>query len=61
MALPVALSATGLSPGKPQELFKVTLYADVYTPDASGQRFLIARPAAAVAMVPLEIVLNPLR
>jgi eukaryotic-like serine/threonine-protein kinase len=61
MGLPVALSATGLSPGKPEELFKVTLYADVYTPDANGQRFLIARPAATTDIVPLEILLNPLR
>ena len=30
-------------------------------PDAAGQRFLIARPAAAGEIVPLEIVLNPLR
>src|SRR5262245_47165578 len=61
VALPVAPSATGLSPGKAEELFKVTLCADVYTPDASGQRFLIARPAATTEIVPLEILLNPLR
>jgi Tol biopolymer transport system component len=61
IGLPIAPSAAGLSPGKPEELFKVTLYGDVYAPDASGKRFLIARPAATTEVVPLEILLNPLR
>lgn len=37
------------------------LYADAYAPDATGQRFLIARPAAAAETVPLEILTNALR
>jgi hypothetical protein len=37
------------------------LYADIYAPDASGQRFLIARPAPTPETVPLELLLHPLR
>jgi eukaryotic-like serine/threonine-protein kinase len=48
-------------PGPPVELFRATLYADAYAVDPAGQRFLIARPAAATDMVPLEIVTNPFR
>ena len=61
MAVAMAASPADLSPGKPEELFRAVLYADVYTPDATGQRFLIARPAPATETVPLEILLNPLR
>lgn len=61
MAVPIVLNESGPVPGKPTELFKAVLYSDVYTPDASGQRFLIARPAASTETVPLEIRVNPLR
>jgi eukaryotic-like serine/threonine-protein kinase len=47
--------------GTVAELFRETLYADAYAPDPTGQRFLIARPAASSEIVPLEIVTNPLR
>ena len=56
----VASEDVGVSKPDP-ELFRIALYADVYTPDATGQRFLIARPAPATETVPLELLLNPLR
>ena len=46
MAVAVTASAAGLAPGKPEELFSVALSGDIYAPDPTGQRFLIARPAA---------------
>jgi Tol biopolymer transport system component len=58
-----AMSEQGgvLRPAVPIELFRTTLYADAFTVDTTGQRFLIARPASATEAVPLEIVTNPLR
>jgi Tol biopolymer transport system component len=61
MSVAIAATPSGLSPGKPEELFRVALYGEAYTPDATGQRFLIAQPAPATVTVPLEILLNPLR
>jgi Tol biopolymer transport system component/tRNA A-37 threonylcarbamoyl transferase component Bud32 len=42
------------------ELFRSTLYADAYAIDGSAARVLLARPAAAADVVPLEIITNPL-
>jgi Tol biopolymer transport system component len=61
LAVPLAAGAGGLQPGKAVELFRAVLYENIYTPDASGQRFLIARPAPAAETVPLEIVVNLFR
>jgi Tol biopolymer transport system component len=46
--------------GNQMELFRTPLYAEAYAPERSGNRFLIARPAATAETVPLEIVTNPL-
>jgi Tol biopolymer transport system component len=61
MAVAVKSSGTSLQPGSPIELFRTAVYGDAYVPDASGQRFLIARPAAASETVPLEILTHPFR
>jgi Tol biopolymer transport system component len=60
MAVPIT-PGTSLATGKAEELFRATLYGNVYVPAANGQRFLIARPAPARDIVPLEIILNPFR
>ena len=52
---------SGAGAGTPTELFRAVLYGSVFVPDPGGQRFLIARPAASHEIVPLEIILNPLR
>jgi Tol biopolymer transport system component len=59
MAVPVRLSAATLSPGPPVELLRAAFYADAYTVHPSGQRFLIASPAASTDTVPLEVVTAP--
>jgi Tol biopolymer transport system component len=61
LAVPLTRDAGGLQPGKAVELFRAVLYEKIYAPDASGQRFLIARPAPTAETVPLEIVVNPFR
>jgi Tol biopolymer transport system component len=61
MAVAVKNTATSFQPGSPTELFRSAVYGDVYTPDANGQRFLIARPSATSETVPLEIVTYPFR
>ena len=61
MAAEMTVGASGAAPAKPTELFKASLFAGVYAPDHTGKRFLIARPAPTGEVVPLEIVLNPLR
>jgi Tol biopolymer transport system component len=60
LAVPVTPGA-GLTTGKPEALFTITLYGGVYLPAANGQRFLIARPVPARDIVPLEVLLNPFR
>jgi len=47
--------------GRVAPLFQTDLYLGLFSPDAEGRRFLIARPASVGRTVPLEIVLNPLR
>ena len=61
MAAPMTASPNAIAPGKPAALFKASPYAGIYAPDAAGQRFLIARPSATGELVPLELVVNPLR
>jgi Tol biopolymer transport system component len=61
MAAAITTGPGGVTPGKPEALFKAAPYAGVYAPDSTGRRFLIARQAAAGELVPLELVLNPLR
>jgi hypothetical protein len=61
VSVPITIAGTTLQPGKPEDLFRTVLYGGVYSPDAAGQRFLIARPAAATETVPLEILVNPFR
>jgi eukaryotic-like serine/threonine-protein kinase len=58
-ALAITSSGSALTPARPIELFRTVLYGDVYTPDATGQRFLLARPAPAGEPVPFEILVNP--
>jgi Tol biopolymer transport system component len=60
MAVSVTPGAS-LATGKPEELFRATLYGNVYVPTADGQRFLVARPTAAREIVPLEVLVNPFR
>jgi Tol biopolymer transport system component len=60
MSMPVTPGAS-LVTGKPEELFRTTLYESVYVPAANGQRILIARPAPAKEIVPLEVLVNPFR
>ena len=47
--------------GQAVPLFQTDLYLGLYSPDAEGKRFLIARPAAVTRTVPLELVMNPLK
>ena len=61
MAIDIATGSGTIAPGSPAELFRSVFYGDVYTPDASGQRFLSARPAASSEIVPLEIITAPFR
>jgi Tol biopolymer transport system component len=61
MAAAVDAGAAALNAGRPVALFKTSIYESAYAADARGERFLIARPAASGEIVPLEIVLNPLR
>ena len=60
IAAPVDSAGGGFRVGTQTELFRALLYAEAYSPDRKGSRFLIARPAAATEMVPLEVVTNPL-
>ena len=61
MAVAIAGTDGSLTPGTVTELFRATFYGDAYTADATGQRFLIARPSASRDLVPLEIITNPMR
>jgi Tol biopolymer transport system component len=61
MAITVSEERGAFRAATPIELFRETLYADAYAPDARGERFLIARPAATAETVPLEIVTSPFR
>ena len=61
MAVQINNTATALQPGSAIELFRTAVYGDVYTPDATGQRFLIARPSATSETVPLELLTHPFR
>jgi Tol biopolymer transport system component len=57
----IALSltpGTALEIGSPTELFRMVLYGNIYVPDGSGQRFLVARPVPGQEPVPLEIILK---
>ena len=47
--------------GQVTPLFKTDLYLGLYSPDADGRRFLVARPAPITRAVPLELVMNPLK
>jgi hypothetical protein len=60
MAAPVLARGGEFRAGNQMELFRTPLYAEAYLPERSGNRFLIARPAATAETVPLEIVTNPL-
>ena len=60
IAVPVLGTEGAFRTGSQTELFRATLYAEAYTPDRTGDRFLIARPAATAETVPLEVVTNPL-
>jgi hypothetical protein len=37
------------------------LYAEAFTPDRTGDRFLMARPAATTGTVPLDVLTNSCR
>jgi Tol biopolymer transport system component len=60
-AVSIQSDAASLQPGRPVPLFKTTLYESVYAPDAKGERFVIARPIPTNDVVPLDVVVNPLR
>jgi Tol biopolymer transport system component len=45
----------------PTQLFQAAIFGGLYAPSADGRRFLVARPAASAELVPMELVLNPLR
>ncbi len=61
MAVTLSPSEREPQSSRPTELFRATLYGNVFVPAADGQRFLVARPVASGEIVPLEIVVNPLR
>jgi hypothetical protein len=61
MSIAVAPTNTALNAGTATELFRSVFYGDVYAADASGQRFLVARPAATSDIVPLEVITAPFR
>jgi Tol biopolymer transport system component len=60
IAAPLVAADGALRAGTQTELFRAPLYAEAYTPDRTGSRFLIARPAASNETVPLEVVTHPL-
>jgi Tol biopolymer transport system component len=55
------VSADEGRPSTAVELFRTPMFGDAYAPDAGGQRFLIAKPAAGGETIPLELVTNPFR
>lgn len=61
MAAPLREGGTALEPGTAVELFRAALHEGLFAPDASGQRFLVARRSATTETVPLEILVNPFK
>ena len=60
MAASATIGAGEPAIGAPVPLFQGTLFGGLYVPAADGRRFLIAKPAAAADLVPMELVLHPL-
>jgi Tol biopolymer transport system component len=61
MAVPITATAATLEPGRPIQLFRTDIYQSAFAPDARGERFVIGRPTPTNDVVPLDVVLNPLR
>ncbi len=59
MATPITTGG-GLSAGSPSALFEAPLFGGLYAPGPDGRRFLIAMPAPATDVVPMEILVHPL-
>lgn len=57
MAAPIAL---GTVSGPATPLFGASLFNGLFAPAADGQRFLVAKPAAAADLVPMELLLTPI-